>query len=167
MKLLRAPVGLLLALAATLGFGAAGLPLGPDFFLVPVADAARGGTPLLAMFVGLAGGLLEDALGNPERLLGLHAFGKVLLGYLLATLGARMIVEKPAAVGGLLAAAVLVETALVVVLLWILRGTPSVPRLDGVLIRAGATGLLGGMLFALSRVPWRERWSARRRRRLS
>ena len=109
MKPLRVALGLALAVLATLALGALRFPAPPDFFLLVVADMARGGAAVPAMLAGLPAGLLEDALQGPSRLLGLHAFTKILVGYLLATMGARTVVEKPLAVGGLLAGAVLVE----------------------------------------------------------
>ena len=111
MKPLRVAVGLSLAVLATLALGALHIPAPPDFFLLVVADMARGGAAVPAMLAGLPAGLLQDGLFGPGRLLGLHAFSKILVGYLLATVGARTVVEKPVAVGGLLTGAVLVEAA--------------------------------------------------------
>lgn len=167
MKPLRLAIGLGLAVLGTLGFGAVRVPAAPDLFLLPVADAARGGTPVIAMVAGLCAGLLEDILYVPGRLLGLHAFTKILAGYLLATIGARTVVEKPVAVGGLLTGAVLFESAARFLLLWILRGDALAP--GGVLLtaRALSTGLFGGALYAASRVNWKARREARRRVRLS
>ena len=159
--------GTLLAAACTVAAGAARLPVAPDFFLYPVADASRGGAAVFTMLAGLLAGLCEDALSVPARLLGLHAFAKVLIGYLLATLGARTVVEKPIAVGFLLSGAVVLESGILLGLLWILRGEPFPPDPAALAVRAGLTGLLGGLLHHASRVPWRARREARRRRRLS
>jgi rod shape-determining protein MreD len=119
------------------------------------------------MAAGLVAGLLEDTLTNPDRLLGLHAFSKVLVGYLVAMLGARTVVEKPIAVGGLVAGAALLETGIVVGLIWVLRGTLLLPAPGPLAAGAVATGLVGAAIQALSLVPWRARREARRRRRLS
>jgi rod shape-determining protein MreD len=166
VRALRFLAGLVAAVLATVGFGAVGFPAPPDFFLIPVADLARTGAPIPTMLAALAAGLIEDLFLVPGRLLGLHAFSKVLIGYLLATIGARMVVEKPVGVGGLLAGAVLVESAILVLLLWVLRGDPIAPQPVQLLMRAAATGLLGAGIHAASRVPWRARFLARRRRRL-
>ena len=166
MRAVRFLGGLVAAVLATVGFGALGFPAPPDFFLIPVADLARTGAPIAAMLAGLAAGLIEDLFLVPGRLLGLHAFSKVLVGYLLATLGARMVVEKPAGVGGLLAGAVIVESAILVLLLWVLRGDPIAPHPLLLLTRAAITGLLGAGIHAAARFPWRARNLARRRRRL-
>ncbi|MEO8586286.1 MAG: rod shape-determining protein MreD [Acidobacteriota bacterium] len=167
MKPLRVAIGLSLAVLATLALGALHVPAPPDFFLLVIADMARGGAAVPAMLVGLPGGLLEDTLLAPGGLLGLHAFSKILIGYLLATLGARMVVEKPLAVGGLLAGSVLVEAVTLTFLVWVLKGDflPPAPWL--LLARAATTGLFGGLLYAASRVPWRQRREARRRVRLN
>ncbi len=167
MKTLRLAIGLGLAVLGTLGLGAANLPAAPDFFLLPVADSARGGAPVLAMVAGLCAGLLEDILSVPGRLLGLHAFTKVLAAYFLATIGARTVVEKPVAVGGLLAGAVLFESGARFFLLWVLRGDALWPSPVLLLARAACTGLLGAALYAASRVNWKARRDARRRVRLS
>jgi rod shape-determining protein MreD len=167
MKPLRVAVGLSLAVLATLALGALHVPAPPDFFLLVVADIARGGAAIPAMLVALPAGLLQDGLFGPGRLLGLHAFSKVLIGYLLATVGARTVVEKPLAVGGLLAGAVLVEAATLTFLIWVLKGDLLPPAPWPLAARALATGALGGLLYAASRVPWRQRREARRRVRLS
>ncbi len=163
---LRLAVELALAALGTLGLGALGAPVAPDLFLLPVADVARRGRAPLAMVAGLIAGLLEDLIGTPGRLLGLHAFTKVLAGYVLAKLGARTVVEKPVAVGGLLAGTVLLESLALVLLVWILRGEALFPAPFPLLLRAATTGLLAAALYAASRVPWRQRREARRRIRL-
>ena len=73
MKPLRVAIGLSLAVLATLALGALHVPLPPDFFLLVVADMARGGAAVPAMLAGLPAGLLEDTLFAPGHLLGLHA----------------------------------------------------------------------------------------------
>jgi rod shape-determining protein MreD len=167
VKTVRVAIGLALAVLATLAFGALRIPAPPDFFLLVVADLARGGAVVPAMLAGVPAGLLEDALQGPQRLLGLNAFAKILVGYLLATIGSRTIVEKPLAVGGLLGGAVLAEAATLTFLLWVLRGEVLTPAPWLLLGRAVTTGLVGGALHAASRVPWRQRHEARKRMRLN
>ena len=167
MKSLRLTLGLALAVLATLALGALRFPAPPDFFLIVLAMMARGRAVGPALVAGLPAGLLGDGLQGPSGLLGLHSFTKILVGYLLATIGARTIVEKPLAVGGLLAGAVLVEAVTLTFLLWVLRGELLPPAPWLLLGRAVSTGLLGGALQAASRVPWRQRRDARRRMRLN
>lgn len=164
MNALLLGAGLVLATLGTLLLGALRVPGGPDLFLVPVAAAARRGSAVRAMFTGLAAGFLEDALAVPARLYGLNAFSKVLIAYILAAVGARTIVERPATAGALLAGAALVETAVVSALLWVVRGELLLPSPTSLAIRIGATGLVGAAYHALARQPWKERWAARRRR---
>lgn len=167
MKTLRVAIGLALAVLATLAFGTLRVPVPPDFFLLVVADMARGAGTVPTLLAGVPAGLLEDALQGPGGLLGLHAFTKILTGYLLATIGSRTVVEKPLAVGGLLAGAVFAEAAILTFLLWILRGDVLAPAPWLLLGRALSTGFVGGALYAVSRVPWRQRREARRRMRLT
>lgn len=166
MKTLRVGVGLVLSLLGTLALGTMRLVAAPDLFLLPVAEAARGGTAVPAMLAGLAAGLLEDVVTLSGRLYGLHAFSKILIGYLLATIGARTIVEKPIAVGGLLAGAVALEGILLFLLLTVLRGESLPPDLVHLGLRALLTGALGTALHTGRQIPWRTRLLARRRRRL-
>ncbi len=166
MSSVRLAVGLALSLLGTLAFGAIGLRAAPDLLMLPVGDAALRGRAPLAMLAGLLAGLLEDLVSVPGRLLGLHAFTKILLGYLLASVAARTVVSKPAAVGALLGVAVLLESVALVLLLWILRGEMLLPSPLLVLARAAGTAIVASALQAAARHPWRERHEARRRMRL-
>lgn len=164
-RLLKFPAGIALAVAATVGWSALGLRAGPDFLLVPVASVARTGHPVPAILAGLLAGLLEDVLRNPPRLLGLHAFGKIVVGYVLAALAARAVVEKPASAGGVLGAAVLLEGGILSLLLWFLHGELLVEEPLPLVVRIVSTGLLGSAVLVIARVPWAARRQARRRRR--
>jgi len=166
VKLLRFVASLAGAILGTFGLGAASVPFSPDLFLLFVADNARGGTIYRAMLTGLVAGLTEDLLRTPPRLLGLHAFTKTLLGYLLATAEARFVVEKPSWVGGLLAGAVLVETFTLALLLSVFRGEPLLWSGKAAVARALLTAVVGATIMVLLRIPWRARLAARRRRRI-
>jgi rod shape-determining protein MreD len=159
---LKLVAGLAAALLGTLAVSAARIPSAPDLFLFPVAFAARGGHPLRAMLTGLAAGLLEDSLVTPPRLLGFHAFSKILIGYLLATIESRVIIERPAALGALLAGSAAAEQLVLAGLLWFLRGEFVAPQVVEVLPRALTTGLIAFVLMSLFRVPWRFRLFSRR-----
>jgi rod shape-determining protein MreD len=156
--------GLALAALGTLVLGALRVPQAPDLFLLPVAASARQGGSIRAMFTGLAAGFLQDAFAVPARLYGLNAFSKVLVGYLLAAVCARTLIERPALAGALLGIAAFVDTAVVTWLLWVVRGELLVPSPGALAVRIGATAVVGAALHALARQPWKERWAARRRR---
>lgn len=166
MRWLRVPATVLAAVAGTLSLGALRVPSPPDLLLLPVAEVARRGLPVPAMLAGLLAGLVEDALRVPPRLLGLHAFSKVLLGYLLAVIAARTLVEKPLAVATALALSVALESAILSLLLWVLRGEALGPDPLSLLVRAVSTGVVGALLLAASHVPWRARLAAFRRRKV-
>ena len=163
MRWLRVPALVLGALVGTLSLGALRLPSPPDLLLLPVAEVARRGLPVPAMLAGLAVGLVEDALRAPPRLIGLHAFSKVLLGYLLAAAAARTLVEKPLAVATTLALSVALESAVLALLLWLLRGEALGPDPLSLLLRAVSTGIVGALFLAASHVPWRARPAPLRR----
>ncbi len=157
MRHLKFPFGLALAALSTLGLGAIRVPIGPDFFLLVVAASARGGSVVRAMVVGAFAGLIEDGLHNAPRLLGLHAFSKILIGYLLATIAMHAIVERPPAIATLLFGAAVLDGAIVFLLVWVLRGEPIPFATFEVLMCALLTGLLGMALRAAAELPWRSR----------
>lgn len=164
---MSAALGVVLAALGTILFGVVSLRHPPDLFYLPVAAVARRGRSIPAMLTGLFAGLVEDALASPGRLWGLHSFSKILIGYLMAAIGARALVEKPVMLGLLVWGAVVLDGLVVTVLLWVLRGEPLHPDLAGLAFRAAGTGLLGALLQALLRYPWKERRASRRRRRLA
>jgi rod shape-determining protein MreD len=166
VKPLRFLGGLVAAVLGTIGLGAVAVPISPDLFLLFVADNTRGGTVYRAMLTGLLAGFLEDLLRTPPRLLGLHAFTKVLMGYLMATAQARFVVEKPSWVAGLLAGAVLAESFVLSTLLAVFRGERLMWGAREAAVRALLTAAVGAAAAALLRVPWRARREARRRRRV-
>ena len=80
-----------------------------DAFLIATALVARAGDSVSAVLVGGAMGLFEDALSND--LLGMNAFAKAALGYVLALLSLRVMFGGIWAVGAALAAASLANDA--------------------------------------------------------
>ncbi len=164
---MTAVLGVALAALFTLLLGVLRLPHPPDLFLLPVASVSRRGRAIPAMLTGLLAGLAQDALTSPVRLLGLNAFSKVLLAYLMAAIGARALVEKPVMFGILAWAAVALDSLVLTGLVWVLRGEPLLPDLLSVTLRAAGTGLLAALLQAGVRYPWKEARAARRRRKLA
>ena len=135
-----------------------------DFFLLATAAVARGGDFVRAVLVGGTVGLLEDALAHD--LLGMNAFAKAMLGYLLALLSMRVMFGGPWAVGGALALASLANDLIVGVLAALLLQAPIVLVSRESLWRATATGATGGLLEAARIFPWRQWWERRQLRRL-
>jgi rod shape-determining protein MreD len=111
---------------------------------------------------GAAAGFLEDAL--TENLLGLNAFAKAAIGYLLAFVSVRVIFGGALAVGGVIALCSLANDAIVAVLRSLLLDSPIVIGTPYSLWRAVATGTTAGVLEAAWSFPWRE-WRERRRLR--
>lgn len=135
-----------------------------DAFLIATAVVARGGNSVTAVLFGGGMGLLEDALSSD--LLGMNAFAKALLGYVLALLSLRVVFGGAWAVGAALAAASLANDAIVGTLASLLLQAPVVLFSRECLWRAFATGVTGGILEAGRTFPWREWWEKRRLRRL-
>jgi len=160
-------IALLLAAATALQFLAGGSrhrgvwPV--DFFLIATAVVARGGDFVHAVFAGGAVGFLEDALSQP--LLGMNAFAKAALGYVLALLSVRVVFGGAWAVGLALAFSSLANDVIVAVLALLLQGVPVVLFSRDALWRATATGATAAMLEAAWNFPWRQWWERRQLRR--
>lgn len=133
-----------------------------DWLLVGTAIVARSGGFGRAVLAGAAAGLLEDAL--TESLLGLNAFAKAAIGYLLAFFSLRVIFGGALAVGGVVALCSLANDAVVAVLRSLLLESPIVLGTPYAFWRAVATGATAGALEAAWSFPWRE-WRERRRLR--
>ncbi|HEX5855909.1 MAG TPA: rod shape-determining protein MreD, partial [Thermoanaerobaculia bacterium] len=95
-----------------------------DFFLIATAVAARGGNSSRAVLVGGVLGFLEDAFAH--ELLGMSAFAKALIGYILAVLSVRVVVGGSWALAGALALASLANDAVVAFLSLLLLRAPLV-----------------------------------------
>ncbi len=135
-----------------------------DWFLLATATVARSGDFVRAVLTGAAAGVLEDALS--ERLIGINAFAKALVAYALTLVSVRVVFGGAFAVGAVLAAASLVNEAVVALLGSLLLQAPIVILSREALWRAAATGVAGGALEAAWSFPWREWWQRRRLRRL-
>ncbi len=166
MKLSR--IALLLAAAAVLEFFVGGSPhrgvLPVDWFLLATATVARSGDFVRAVLTGTAAGFMED--GISQRLLGMNAFAKAAIGYALTLVAVRVVFGGALAVGGALAAASLVNEALVALLSALLLQAPIVILSRDAVWRAAATGLMGAALEAAWGFSWAEWWKRRRLRRL-
>jgi rod shape-determining protein MreD len=133
-----------------------------DWLLVGTAIVARSGGFGRSVLTGAAAGLLEDAL--TESLLGMNAFAKAAIGYVLAFFSVRVMFGGAIAVGGVLALCSLANDAVVALLRSLLLDSPIVLGTPYALWRAVATGATAGALEAAWSFPWRE-WRERRRLR--
>ena len=131
-----------------------------DWLLVATAIVARFGGFGRAVLAGAAAGFIEDAL--TETLLGMNAFAKAGIGYLLAFVSVRVIFGGALAVGGVIALCSLANDAIVAALRSLLLGAPVVLASPDALWRAVATGTTAGVMEAAWSFPWRE-WRERRR----
>jgi rod shape-determining protein MreD len=135
-----------------------------DALLIATALVARGGDSVTAVLVGGSLGLFEDAISLD--LLGMNAFAKAALGYVLALLSLRVMFGGIWAVGAALAAASVVNDVIVGLLSYLLLQAPLVLFSREDLWRALATGVTGALLEAARTFPWRDWWEKRRLRRL-
>ena len=135
-----------------------------DAFLLATAVVARGGDSVTAVLFGGGTGLLEDALSSD--LLGMNAFAKAAIGYVLALLSLRVMFGGVWAVGAALAAASLANDAIVAALASLLLQAPVVLFSKECIWRALATGATGAILEAARIFPWKDWWEKRRLRRL-
>lgn len=166
MKWKRLAVILLAAIAVQFLIGGSRhrsfLPI--DALLIATALVARGGDSVTAVLVGGSLGLFEDAISLD--LLGMNAFAKAALGYVLALLSLRVMFGGIWAVGAALAAASVVNDVIVGLLSNLLLQAPLVLFSREDLWRAVATGVTGALLEAGRTFAWREWWEKRRLRRL-
>jgi rod shape-determining protein MreD len=161
-------IALLLAAAAVLEFLVAGSryrALWPvDWFLLATAGVARSGDFVRAVLTGAVAGFAEDALSQP--MLGVNAFAKALLGFVLTLVSVRIAFGGALAVGAALAAASLANEAIVALLSALLAQAPIVLISREAIWRAVVTGITGGALEAAWNFGWRDWWKRRRLRRL-
>jgi rod shape-determining protein MreD len=161
-------IALLLAAAAVLetlvGASRYRALLPVDWFLLATAAVARSGDFVRAVLAGAVGGFAEDALSQP--MLGVNAFAKALLGFVLTLVSVRIVFGGALAVGAALAAASLANEAIVALLSALLAQAPIVLISREAIWRAVATGIAGGALQAAWSFGWRDWWKRRRLRRL-
>ena len=150
MKLLRAIIGLALAVSLQVGLGR----LWPeahryfDLLLVPVVWYGIAGSQRSAMLMGCVAGLLHDAWFD-IGVFGLNGFKRTLLGWILGGLGTRFDLNRQS--GWLAAGALfsLADALLDLGLRRLLDLDQAAPHVMEVLIRAIVSGLLVGAAFGL------------------
>jgi len=163
MRAGRFAVGLVLAVVVH----AAGVRIHPgfaqavDLFLVLVVLHALDGDSRAGLLGGLAAGSVHDALAG--GLFGLYGFADTIIGYGVARLSQRLVIERPSGVLPVAAVAAVVQQAITVGLAMVLLPDPRLPDPVWLAVRAGTSGVLGTLLFALGR--WWRGGADRRRQR--
>lgn len=132
-----------------------------DLFLVLAALNALGGDSRAGLLGGLAAGLVHDTVTG--GLFGIFGFADTIVGYGVARLSQRLVIERPSGVLPVAAVAAVVQQAVVVGLALVLLPEPHLPEPPWLVLRAVTCGALGTLLFALGR--WWRGGADRRRRR--
>ena len=147
--------------ALLVGLGARSLQV-VDVFLVLIVLNALSGSSLAGMLGGTAAGLAEDVLSGV--VFGLHGFAGTIIGYAASRISHRLVLRRAAGVLLLVAAAVLVQAALLLGLSALVLPELLLPDPVWLLIRAAVSGVLGALLY-VSVVSWRQGADVRRLRR--
>jgi rod shape-determining protein MreD len=161
MTIVRYVAGLLIALLAH----AAGVWAVPEFaravdlFLVLTVLYGLRGHSLGGLSGGLAAGLVQDALTAGP--FGLHGFANTLVGYGVARLTQRVVVERPSGVLLVTAAASLVQQAVLASLALLLLPDRELPQPMWIGIRALGCGVIATLVFIATQ-RWRTGAETRR-----
>lgn len=157
MRVIRAFTFLLAAVAVYF----LGMTVSPSFslyldvFLVVVVLQALSGDTLGAILLGLAAGIVQDAL-PPNGPLG-FGVASTLVAYGTARLAQRLVIQKATSVLGVVAFASIVQQTLLVSLAYLLLPDPSLPLPWQVAVKALASGILGMILYGAA-----QRWARAR-----
>lgn len=160
---------LLVGLAAAVLAHAVALELAPavsrgfDLFVVVVVLHSLDGRSLAGLAGGLAAGMVQDALTG--GLFGLYGIADTIIGYGVARVAQRLVIERPGGVAQVAAVAVLVQQVVVVGLVTVLLPDPSLPDPLWVALRAAISGVVAMFLFA-GGGWWRGASEQRRRNRM-
>jgi len=122
-----------------------GLGESVDLFTILVVYYAVTRRQMSVMLIGTSAGLIEDVFTH--AILGVNAFKKTLVGYLMGTLGSVFMLNQPLPRLGILFAATLLE-AFTEVGLYLILGQHAVLPSAGALIRQGiGNGIWGALIF--------------------
>ena len=127
-----------------------------DFFLIVVVYYSVTTEQVNAMLVGAVCGLVQDALFSP--IIGVNAFAKALLGYLISGLSGRMLLHQAPAQLMVLAVATLLQALVLFVLQLVLGFSADLPGGRHLFLGTLGNVVLGGLLYpALRRRQGRMR----------
>lgn len=120
-----------------------------DLMLIVVVFNALDGSTPAGMIGGLAAGWATDALVGP--VFGIFGLVDTIIGYGAAYAVQRIVIQRPAGAALFFALAVACQQGLVLALSLLLLSDPEIPAYHWLVIKAGATGLLGAIVFYLRR----------------
>jgi len=135
-----------------------------DLFLVAVVLNALEGGSLSGLTFGFVAGLVHDGLTSGP--FGLFGFADTVVGYVVARLAQRLVIQRATGILAVVSFAAVLETVIVVGLALLLLPNPELPSPLWVALRAGACGLLG-LILHLASGRIRRGLEARRRGRMN
>jgi rod shape-determining protein MreD len=120
-----------------------------DFFLIVVVYYALTTQQVNAMLVGAVCGLVQDALFAP--IIGVNAFAKALLGYLIGGLSSKMLLHQAPAQLMVLGIATLLQALVLFALQLVLGFSADLPGGRRLVLGTLGNVVLGGLLYAALR----------------
>ncbi len=120
-----------------------------DLFLIVVVYYSLTTEQVNAMLVGAVCGLVQDALFSP--IIGLNAFAKALLGYLIGGLSSKMLLHQAPAQLMVLGVATLLQALVLFVLQLVLGFSADLPGGRHLFLGTLGNVVLGGLLYAALR----------------
>jgi len=118
-----------------------GFPRAVDLLLVVTVAAARAGRPERAIVAGSVAGWIADALTGGR--FGLFGFADAAVGYLIALVAQRLVVQRKTAIAGVFAAAGAAQGVLLVLLGWAIVGGRELPRPLDLVVRVATSAVAG------------------------
>lgn len=140
-------------------WAAAEFALAVDLFLVLTVLYGLRGSSLGGLFGGLGAGLVQDVLTAGP--FGLHGLANTIVGYGVARLTQRLVVERPSGVLLVAAAASLVQQAILASLVLLLLPQRELPEPMWLGIRAVGCGVVATVVY-LATQRWRRGAETRR-----
>lgn len=143
------------ALVAAVAAHTLGVRLWPDFarsvdlFLVVAVLFARRGDSLAGLLGGLAAGLVHDVLGAGP--FALHGFADTAVGYAVARLSQRLVVDRASGVLLMTLLAAVVQRVILAALTLVLLADPALPEPGWVALQVTTTAAVAAAFFLVSR----------------
>ena len=120
-----------------------------DLFLVLTVIYALGGDTMVGLLVGLVAGLTNDVLTG--SLFALHGFVDTLVGYGMARLAQRLVIDRVSGAFLVTGVASALQQVLLAGLVLLLLPQPELPEPVWIAIRAAGTGMAAAAVLLASR----------------